>query len=82
MGHDDVVAIAVSLWPDTYAAHHDKTTTSELIARAAELAEIEHVAARYLAALDGRLGPLDYSSPEQELARLRELLAGSHAHMR
>lgn len=81
MDRGDVAALAVSLWPDAYAAHHGETV-DELIARADELAEIERVAARYLAALDGRLGPLDYSSPAQELARLRELLTGSHGQPR
>jgi len=78
----DMIAIAVALWPDTYPAHHDDTTIAEMLDRARELSEIERTAARYLAALDGRLGPLDTATPESELARLRELLAGTHAHLR
>lgn len=74
VNRDVVDRLATTAWPDTYAAHHDKTHIREVYDRIEDLVRVERAAKRYLDALDGRLGPLDYTTPDAELSRLRAAL--------
>lgn len=79
----DMMTLSFKLAPDCDdRGLHTKPDVYSMMGAIERLNDIERRAARYLAALDGRLGPLDYATPDEELAALRELLAGSHAHMR